>query len=159
MKIIVSAALLAVAAFATTGCGLRSAEFYRDDVQKLLENVALFPRGPQFLIHSPDRLARNNAVVPRYPHLGGRDKSAMCPVKSIRYPEHTGETSNGLPVVGAETIEYRVVRLRKPLPMRTRHRRNDLLLAPSESDQIGPADHRLGGSVMPANAINITYIV
>jgi len=37
MKTIVSAALLAVAAL-SSGCGLRSSEFYRDDVQKLLES-------------------------------------------------------------------------------------------------------------------------
>ena len=38
MKTIISAAVLAIAAVGTTGCGLRSAEFYRDDVQKLLES-------------------------------------------------------------------------------------------------------------------------
>lgn len=38
MKTILSAALLTIAAFGTTGCGLRSSEFYRDDVQKLLES-------------------------------------------------------------------------------------------------------------------------
>jgi hypothetical protein len=36
MKIILPTALLAIAA--TTGCGLRSAEYYRDDVQKVLES-------------------------------------------------------------------------------------------------------------------------
>lgn len=37
MKTIVATALLAVAAL-SSGCGLRSSEFYRDDVQKLLES-------------------------------------------------------------------------------------------------------------------------
>ena len=37
MKNIAAASLLAVAAL-TTGCGLRSAEYYRDDVQKVLES-------------------------------------------------------------------------------------------------------------------------
>ena len=38
MKTIIPALLLAVAAVGTTGCGLRSSAFYRDDVQKLLES-------------------------------------------------------------------------------------------------------------------------
>lgn len=38
MKNIVAASLLAVAALSTSACGLRSAEYYRDDVQKVLES-------------------------------------------------------------------------------------------------------------------------
>lgn len=38
MNKIVTALLLTAAATAVSGCGLRSAEFYRDDVQKVLES-------------------------------------------------------------------------------------------------------------------------
>jgi hypothetical protein len=38
MKTIIAASLVAASALVATGCGLRSAEYYRDDVQKVLES-------------------------------------------------------------------------------------------------------------------------